>query len=89
MYSNKIVRLRPPYWGGLFFVSDNFGTFGQATAGGDRMDDRYANFAEDPVMQAYFSQLPTPIREQIRARKPQPATLEELQRMAEEVKRLF
>ena len=39
------------------------------------MDDRYANFAEDPVMQAYFSQLPTPIREQIRARKPQPATL--------------
>ena len=53
------------------------------------MDDRYANFAEDPVMQAYFSQLPTPIREQIRARKPQPATLEELERMAEEVKRLF
>lgn len=53
------------------------------------MDDRYANFTEDPVMQAYFSQLPTPIREQIRARKPQPATLEELQRMAEEVRRLF
>ena len=53
------------------------------------MDDRYANFAEDPVMQAYFSQLPEHIRAQIRARKPQPATLEELQRMAEEVKRLF
>ena len=53
------------------------------------MDDRYANFAEDPVMQAYFSQLPTPIREQIRAREPKPATLDDLQRLAEEVKRLF
>lgn len=53
------------------------------------MDDRYANLAEDPVMEAYFSQLPEHIRAELRARKTKPATLEELQRMADEVKRLF
>ena len=51
--------------------------------------DRYANLIEDPAMEAYFSQLPGYIQAQIRARKQQPATLEELQRMAEEVKQLF
>lgn len=51
--------------------------------------DRYANLIEDPVMKAYFSQLPGYIQAQIRARKQQPATLEELQRMVDEVKQLF
>lgn len=51
--------------------------------------DRYANLMKDPVMEAYFSQLPPHIREQIQARKQQPATLEELQRMADQVKHLF
>ena len=51
--------------------------------------DSYSNFINDPAMQAYFSQLPESIRSQIRARTHQPATLEELQRMADEVKKLF
>lgn len=51
--------------------------------------DRYANLIQDPAMEAYFYQLPGYIQAQIRARKEQPATLEELQRMAEEVKQLF
>lgn len=51
--------------------------------------DRYANLIEDPAMEAYFSQLPGYIQAQIRARKQQPATLEELQRVANEVKQLF
>ncbi|WP_165450510.1 hypothetical protein [Intestinimonas massiliensis (ex Afouda et al. 2020)] len=51
--------------------------------------DRYANLVNDPVMEAYFSQLPGYIQAQIRARKQQPATLEELQRVADEVKKLF
>ena len=51
--------------------------------------DRYANLIEDPAMEAYFSQLPGYIQAQIRARKQQPATLDELQRMAEDVKQLF
>ena len=51
--------------------------------------DRYANLIADPAMEAYFSQLPGYIQAQIRARKQQPATLEELQRMADEVKKLF
>ena len=51
--------------------------------------DRYSNLMHDPVMEAYFSQLPSDIQDQLRARKQRPATLEELQRMAEEVKRLF
>ena len=51
--------------------------------------DRYANLMEDPAMEAYFSQLPGYIQAKIRARKQQPATLEELQRMANEVKQLF
>ena len=51
--------------------------------------DRYANLVEDPAMEAYFSQLPGYIQAQIRARKQQPATLEELRRMADEVKKLF
>ena len=51
--------------------------------------DRYANLTEDPAMKAYFSQLPGYIQDQIRARKRQPATLEDLKRMANEVKQLF
>ena len=51
--------------------------------------DRYANLMEDPAMEAYFSQLPGYIQAQIRARKQQPTTLEELQRVANEVKKLF
>ena len=51
--------------------------------------DRYANLMEDPAMEAYFSQLPGNIQDQIRARKRQPATLEDLKRMANEVKQLF
>lgn len=51
--------------------------------------DRYANLIKDPAMEAYFAQLPGYIQDQIRARKQQPATLEELQRMANEVKQLF
>ena len=51
--------------------------------------DRYANLIEDPAMEAYFSQLPGYIQDQIRARKQRPATLEELQQAAEEVKHLF
>lgn len=51
--------------------------------------DRYANLMEDPAMEAYFSQLPGYIQDQIRARKQRPATLEELQRAANEVKQLF
>lgn len=51
--------------------------------------DRYANLMEDPAMEAYFSQLPGYIQDQIRARKRQPATLEDLKRMANEVKQLF
>lgn len=51
--------------------------------------DRYANLVNDPVMEAYFSQLPGYIQAQIRARKQQPATLEELQRVADDVKKLF
>ena len=51
--------------------------------------DRYANLMEDPAMEAYFVQLPGYIQAQIRARKHQPATLEDLKRMAEEVKQLF
>ena len=42
--------------------------------------DRYANLMEDPAMEAYFVQLPGYI---------QAATLEDLKRMAEEVKQLF
>ena len=33
--------------------------------------DRYANLMEDPAMEAYFSQLPGYIQDQIRARKRQ------------------
>ena len=51
--------------------------------------DRYANLTEDPAMEAYFSQLPGYIQSQMRARKQQPATLEALQRMSNEVKQLF
>lgn len=51
--------------------------------------DRYAHLMENPAMEAYFSQLPGYIQAQIRARKQQPATLEDLKRMAEEVKQLF
>lgn len=51
--------------------------------------DRYAHLMEDPAMEAYFAQLPGYIQAQIRARKQQPATLEELQHMADEVKKLF
>ena len=51
--------------------------------------DRYANLMDDPAMEVYFVQLPGYIQAQIRAHKQQPATLEELQRMAEEVKQLF
>ena len=51
--------------------------------------DRYANLMEDPAMEAYFVQLPGYIQAKIRARKQQPATLEDMKRMAEEVKQLF
>ena len=51
--------------------------------------DRYAHLAEDPAMEAYFAQLPGYIQAKIRSRKQQPATLEELKRMANEVKQLF
>ena len=51
--------------------------------------DRYANLLEDPAMEAYFSQLPGYNQPQNRARKQQPATQEELKRMANEVKQLF
>ena len=51
--------------------------------------DRYANLMEDPAMEAYFAQLPGYIQAKIRARKQQPATLEDLKRMANEVKQLF
>lgn len=51
--------------------------------------DRYANLLEDPAMEAYFNQLPGYIQAQIRSRKLQPATLEDLKRMANEVKQLF
>ena len=50
---------------------------------------RYANLMEDPAMEAYFVQLPGYIQGQIRSRKQQPATLEDLKHMAEEVKQLF
>ena len=53
------------------------------------MDDRYAQLAKDPVMDAYFSQLPAHIQAELRARKSRPATLAELQRMTDEIKRLF
>ncbi len=51
--------------------------------------NRYAHLMEDPAMEAYFSQLPGYIQAQIRSRKQLPATLEELQRMADEVKKPF
>lgn len=51
--------------------------------------DRYVNLIGDPAMEAYFSQLPGYIQAQIRARKQQPATMEDLKRMANEVKQLF
>ena len=51
--------------------------------------DRYVLFDRDPAAEAYFAQLPGYIQAQIRARKQQPATLEELQRMVDEVKQLF
>ena len=44
------------------------------------------NCGDFPV---YFVQLPGYIQAQIRARKQQPATLEDLKRMANEVKQLF
>ena len=51
--------------------------------------DRYANLLEDPAMEAYFSQLPGYIQAQIRAHKHQPASLEDLKRMAEEADQVF
>ena len=51
--------------------------------------DIYALLEQDPAAEAYFAQLPGYIQAQIRARKQQPATLEELKRMANEVKQLF
>lgn len=51
--------------------------------------DRYANLLEDPAMEAYFSQLPGYIQAQIRAREHQPASPEELKRMAYEAKQVF
>lgn len=51
--------------------------------------DMYAFLKEDPAAQAYFDQLPGYIQAQIRARKHQPASLEDLKRMAEEADQVF
>ena len=46
--------------------------------------DMYVLFDRDPAAEAYFAQLPGYIQAQIRAREHQPASLEELKRMAYE-----
>ena len=51
--------------------------------------DIYAFLKGDPAAQAYFDQLPGYIQAQIRARKHQPASLEDLKRMAEEADQVF
>jgi hypothetical protein len=51
--------------------------------------DIYAHLKEDPAMEEYFSKLPGHIQAQIRARKHQPASLEDLKRMAEEAEQVF
>ena len=51
--------------------------------------DMYVLFDRDPAAEAYFAQLPGYIQAQIRAREHQPASLEELKRMAYESKQVF
>ena len=75
------------------FLADNLMVLGKLSPEVNPMEptysDRYAHLAEDPAMEAYFAQLPGYIQAKIRSRKQQPATLEELKRMANEVKQLF
>ena len=51
--------------------------------------DMYVLFDRDPAAEAYFAQLPGYIQAQIQAREHQPASLEELKRMAYEAKQVF
>lgn len=51
--------------------------------------DMYALFEQDPAAEAYFAQLPGYIQAQIRARKHQPASLEDLKRAAQEAQQVF
>ncbi|MEQ2456309.1 hypothetical protein [Flavonifractor hominis] len=51
--------------------------------------DLYTHLKKDPAMETYFSQLPGYIQAQIRAREHQPASLEDLKRMANESKQVF
>lgn len=51
--------------------------------------DIYALLEQDSAAEQYFSQLPGYIQAQIRARKRQPASLEELKRMAYEARQAF
>lgn len=51
--------------------------------------DIYALLEQDPAAEAYFAQLPGYIQAQIRAREQQPASLEDLKRMAYEAKQVF
>ena len=51
--------------------------------------DMYALFEQDPAAEAYFAQLPGYIQAQIRSRKHQPASLEDLKRAAQEAQQVF
>lgn len=51
--------------------------------------DLYTGLDKDREMEAYFAQLPGYIQAQIRSREHQPASLEELKRMAYEAKQAF
>ena len=62
-------------------------------SGGDLVEptysDIYALLEQDPAAEQYFAQLPGYIQAQIRARKQQPSSLEELKRMANEARQVF
>ena len=51
--------------------------------------DMYALFEQDPAAEAYFSELPGYLQAQIRARKHQPSSLDELVRMVEEADKVY
>lgn len=51
--------------------------------------DRYVPQWGDPRTQAYFNSLPGYIQAQIRGRKHQPATYEEMVRAAKEARQIF
>ena len=51
--------------------------------------DMYALFEQDPAAEAYFSERPGYLQAQIRARKHQPSSLDELVRMVEEADKVY